>query len=215
MNGFTDVALAGLIYAALSLDHIAVGPFLLSRPVVAGALIGLFLGNGPLGFSAGLVAELLFLSVPPVGLRSSNISIIGGLAALWSVQAYAQRDAALVISLILASLCGWGVTRVEAWARRQNDRFGGWVQDHLKEGRERVLWKAFALWMGLWFLKAWAFFVALGVLGQSAVDAALRTLPLHALEKLDAGAGLLPAACFASAAAYFWGRVRPVVEEKP
>lgn len=209
------VLFAGLIYAFLCLDHIAVGPFLFSRPVVVGAAVGWSLGNAPLGFSAGLATELLFISVPPVGLRSSNISVIGALAALWTVQAFAQREAALILSLSLSAFCGWLVTQADRWVRRQNDRFGDWITDHLKEGRERVLWKALFLWAALWFLKAWVFFVAFGFLGQAAVDGLLRHLPLHVLDALDAGARLLPVACFASAAAYFWDRFRPVREDKP
>jgi fructoselysine/glucoselysine PTS system EIIC component len=208
-----SVILSGFVYALLSLDHIAMGPFLLSRPVVVGTLVGAALGNAPLGFSAGLAVELLFISVPPVGLRAADISIVGALAALWSVQAYAQRDAALLLSLALAAPCGWLATAGDRWVRRRNDVFGDWILGHLREGRERVLWKAFLLWVGLWFLKAWLFFIAFGFLGQSVVDALLARLPLGVLDALDRGTRLLPVACFAAAAAYFWDRLRPAGEK--
>jgi mannose/fructose/N-acetylgalactosamine-specific phosphotransferase system component IIC len=210
-----SVLLAGLLYALLSLDHIAVGPFLLSRPVVAGTVVGAVLGNGPLGFTAGWIVELMFISVPPVGLVAEDISIVGALTALWTVEARSPRDAALLLSVILAVLCGRLVTEADRWVRRQNDKFGDWILGHLKEGRERILWKAFSVWAGLWFLKNWVVFAALGYLGQAAVDALLRFLPLRALTGLDAGARFLPLAAFAAAAAYFWNRLKPAREDRP
>jgi mannose/fructose/N-acetylgalactosamine-specific phosphotransferase system component IIC len=209
-----SVILAGFIYALLSLDQIAVGPFLLSRPVVVGSLVGAALGNGPLGFSVGLAVELLFISVPPVGLRSSDVSLVGGLAALWSIQAYSARDGAPLLALLLAAPCGWAVTEADRWVRRHNDRFGDWILGHLREGRERFLWEAFSLWAGLWFMKAWIVFLTFGFIGQALVDAGLRFLPLRVLAGLDAGTRLLPAACFAAAAGYFWNRLRPPRETK-
>src|SRR5258707_3797725 len=115
------------MYALLSLDLIAVGPFLLSRPLVVGAAVGAALGNGPLGFSVGLAAELFSIAVPPVGLAAGDVAIVGGLAALWSVEAFSQRGAAPMLSLCLAILCGWGGTEADRWIPRPNDRFGDWI----------------------------------------------------------------------------------------
>jgi mannose/fructose/N-acetylgalactosamine-specific phosphotransferase system component IIC len=210
-----SLLLAGFIYALLSLDQNAAGPFLLSRPVVTGAAVGAALGNAPLGFAAGLMTELLSVSVPPVGLASGDVSVIGGLAALWSVEAFSQRGAALLLALGLAIPAGWAVTVLDRRIRRQNDRFGDWILGHLTEGRERVLWQALAVWAGLWFLKAWAMFIALGFLGQRLVDAALRFLPVRTLQGLDDGARFLPVAAFAAALGYFWNRLKPPQEGKP
>lgn len=208
-----NVIIAGLLYALLGLDQIAVGPFLLSRPVVVGSVIGAVLGNGPLGFSAGLAAELLFIAVPPVGLTAADLGIVGGLAAVWSLGASVHRDATLLVSLTLAAPCGWAVTEGDRWVRRHNDKFGDWVLGHLTEGRERILWEALALWAGLWFLKAWAVFAAFGFVGQGLVDGVMHVLPVRTLDGLDAGARLLPVAGFAAALSYFWGRLRPPREE--
>ena len=153
--------------------------------------------------------------MPPVGLASADLSIVGALAALWSIQASAHREATLLISLLLAAPCGWAVTEGDRWVRRHNDKFGDWILGHLKEGRERVLWKALALWAGLWFAKSWVAFVALGFLGQEIVNGLLNHLPVRVLYGLDAGARFLPAACFAAALSYFWGRLRPRRAEAP
>ena len=200
----------GLVYAVLNLDHIAVGPFLFSRPVVVGSVVGAVLGNAPLGFSAGLSAQLMLISLPASGPAAVvDLALVGGLAALWAVDAWASRGAALTLSLLLAMPAGWAAGRVDVWIRRQNDRMGDWILERLTRGRERVLWKALAFWSALWFVKAWAVFSAVGCLGQRAVDLLLQHLPLRLLESLDRGADMLPIIGFSAALVHFWNRLTP------
>jgi mannose/fructose/N-acetylgalactosamine-specific phosphotransferase system component IIC len=207
--------LAGLVYAFLNLDQIAVGPFLLSRPLVVGSIIGAVLGNAPLGFTAGLSAELMLISVPSSGPAATDLALIGGLAAFWAVEAYASRGAAVVLALLLAVPCGWASRRADLLIRRQNDRFGDWIVDGLTAGRERILWKALATWSALWFVKAWVVFAAVSFLGLKVVDWCLNRFPLRVLDGLDRGADLFLVVGFAAALSHFWGRLRPVRTEQP
>jgi mannose/fructose/N-acetylgalactosamine-specific phosphotransferase system component IIC len=200
----------GLIFAVLNLDHIAVGPFLLSRPVVVGSAIGAALGNAPLGFTAGLSVELMLISVPSSGPAAAvDLALAGGLAALWSVDAWASRGAALTLSLLLAMPAGWAAARADRWIRRQNDLMGDWILERLTRGRERILWKALAFWSVLWFVKAWAVFAAAGCGGQVIVDVLLRHLPLPLLERFDRSADLLPIIGFSAVLVHFWNRLTP------
>ena len=206
--------LAGFVYAFLNLDQIAVGPFLLSRPLVVGSVIGAVLGNAPLGFTAGLSAELMLISVPSSG-PAADLSLVGGLAALWAVEAYASRGAAVVLSLLLAVPCGWASRRADLLIRRQNDRFGDWIVDGLTAGRERILWKALAAWSTLSFVKAWVIFSAVSFLGMKVVDGFLSRLPPRILDGLDRGADLFLVVGFAAALSHFWGRLSPVRTDQP
>lgn len=62
-----DYLLAGLIAMLTGLDRVALVQFMISRPLVAGPLTGLVLGNPLLGLEIGMLLELLWLGRLPVG----------------------------------------------------------------------------------------------------------------------------------------------------
>lgn len=65
-----DIARLSLLGGLLGLDGTAVGQFMLSRPLVAGALAGLAVGNVAQGALVGMILELyLLVSVPSGGAR--------------------------------------------------------------------------------------------------------------------------------------------------
>jgi len=63
----TELLLLGLLGGIVALDGTAAGQFMVSRPLVSATLAGWLLGEPALGLAAGLVMELLFLPVLPVG----------------------------------------------------------------------------------------------------------------------------------------------------
>lgn len=71
--------------ALLKLDNTYVGQFLISRPVFAGALLGLLAGDFCSGVQIGLFAEMLVLDHVPVGGHVPPASII------WTVSALAMK----------------------------------------------------------------------------------------------------------------------------
>ncbi|MDR2443927.1 MAG: PTS sugar transporter subunit IIC [Deltaproteobacteria bacterium] len=66
-----------LLAALLNLDRQAVAQFGLARPIVTGALMGLFTGQVTIGLNLGFWTELLWLTRPPLG---GHVSPNGGLA---------------------------------------------------------------------------------------------------------------------------------------
>jgi len=56
-----------LLGGLLALDGTSVGQFMLSRPLVAGGLVGWVLGDPALGFTIGAVLELYLLVSFPTG----------------------------------------------------------------------------------------------------------------------------------------------------
>ena len=65
-----ELALIALVGGVLALDATSVGQFMLSRPLVAGALTGWMLGDPALGLLIGTVLELyLLVSFPSGGAR--------------------------------------------------------------------------------------------------------------------------------------------------
>jgi mannose/fructose/N-acetylgalactosamine-specific phosphotransferase system component IIC len=76
--------LSALVYGIFSLDHFTVGPFLLSRPLVMGSLVGFFSGHLSEGVSLGVLAECLWVRVPPIGAGQWDVGLAVALAGVWA-----------------------------------------------------------------------------------------------------------------------------------
>jgi mannose/fructose/N-acetylgalactosamine-specific phosphotransferase system component IIC len=70
-----EILRLGILGGLLGLDETAVGQFMLSRPLVAGALAGWMLGDASAGVAIGAMLELyLLVSFPTGGARSPEAS---------------------------------------------------------------------------------------------------------------------------------------------
>jgi PTS system mannose-specific IIC component len=97
----------------LGLDGTSVGQFMLSRPLVAGALVGWVLGDPVLGFAVGAILELyLLVSFPTGGSRFAE----GATAAVVAVASAAGSTApgalplAVAVGLVWGQLGGFSIT---------------------------------------------------------------------------------------------------------
>jgi mannose/fructose/N-acetylgalactosamine-specific phosphotransferase system component IIC len=81
-----SVFLSALAYGLLSLDHFTVGPFLLSRPLVVGSVVGFLCGHAGEGVALGLLAECLWVRVPPVGAGQWDVGLSVALAGVWAFE---------------------------------------------------------------------------------------------------------------------------------
>lgn len=128
------LAALALLGGLVALDGTSVGQFMLSRPLVAGALGGLLAGAPSQGVIAGLVLEALHLAVLPVGAARYPE---GGPAALVAGALYASADPAsaaeapiagatgLLVIVLFALAWEWvGAATVERM-RHFNVRFAG------------------------------------------------------------------------------------------
>jgi mannose/fructose/N-acetylgalactosamine-specific phosphotransferase system component IIC len=200
------LALSGVLYAFLSLDHIAAGHFMLSRPIVVGPLVGWALGDGGLGLLAGIIVELMWVHVIPVGIWPVDTTAMAGLSITWTiVSGYAGRPA-LVVALLMALPAGMIVRYVDIAIRRRNEIFIPWITRRLEAGDETVLWKAVSIGIFLWFVKAWVLFVVLGFAGQFIVDQVLVRCPARLWAGLDFAGRTLPLLALGSVMNYFFTR---------
>lgn len=78
---WTDILLASLWGGIVATDTTALLQIMISRPIIACSMIGLMLGNFPLGFTIGILAELLYISELPVGAAKFSESNVGATAA--------------------------------------------------------------------------------------------------------------------------------------
>jgi mannose/fructose/N-acetylgalactosamine-specific phosphotransferase system component IIC len=101
----TELLVLGGLGGLLSLDGTAVGQFMVSRPLVAGALTGWVLGDAALGLTVGAVLELyLLVSFPTGGARFPE----GSTATVVAVAAAAPFSGAGAVAIAAAVGLVWG-----------------------------------------------------------------------------------------------------------
>lgn len=100
-----DILLATLLGGLLALDATSVGQFMVSRPLVAGAIAGWALGDVALGVTVGALLELyLLVSFPTGGSRFPE----GPTATVVAVAAATTADVAGALPLAVAVGLVWG-----------------------------------------------------------------------------------------------------------
>jgi len=111
-----------LLGGVLALDATSVGQFMVSRPLVAGAMAGAVLGDMGLGLSVGVVLELyLLVAFPTGGSRFPE----GSTAAVVAVAAASAGDPDGALPLGIAIGLAWGHVggRSITALRKLNGRF--------------------------------------------------------------------------------------------
>ena len=100
-----EILLATFLGGLLALDATSVGQFMVSRPLVAGAIVGWALGDLATGMTVGALLELyLLVSFPTGGSRFPE----GATATVVAVAAAAGSEAAGALPLALAVGLVWG-----------------------------------------------------------------------------------------------------------
>jgi len=145
------VILAVLIAGLLAVERKAFLQAMISRPLIAGTLIGLALGEPGAGLALGAALELFFLGGVNLGAPLPDNELLSAVAAASCGCALAQRSSlpvtaalavAVLVSLPLAKLGKYGdevSERVNAWAAAHAERQG--------QVKTRLRYNLFGLWM--------------------------------------------------------------------
>lgn len=95
----------GIIPALLcGLDRLACGQFMISRPIVAGPLTGLFLGDLHAGLLAGACLELLWMGILPMGATippDDTQATVAATVALTAFSAQSSYSADTLLPLVI------------------------------------------------------------------------------------------------------------------
>lgn len=139
----SDLLLTGIISGGLHLDRTAAFQFLISRPIVASVITGLALSEPAVGLGAGLVLELLWLGIHPLGTSvppdDTVVAIVvpaGVILAGRSVEAIVLDEPtavlalAILLALPLALLGKW----IDIGLRKLNGRFLKAAREGAKDG---------------------------------------------------------------------------------
>lgn len=131
MSALQTLGLLGVGTAA-GLDLVSGPQVLLARPIVAGTLAGLVLGDLPAGILVGGALELFALEVLPVGATRYPDHGPGTIGAVWLCHQAGLFGAgyAVLLALLCSELGGWSLQLI----RRANGRALARMSDRLDRG---------------------------------------------------------------------------------
>ena len=126
---FLTVLAAIFLAALINIDRQACGQFMLSRPLISGLIMGLFLGEPIAGIWLGVSLELLWLAalplggtIPPNSSLSLSSLIIAWALTPFSGEKFADTSQGLVICFLLNPLWAYLFIYLEKWNRYFADK---------------------------------------------------------------------------------------------
>ena len=139
----------------ISLDATVFGQFMISRPIVAGPVIGWLCGDVKTGLLIGALIELLWVGVVPVGVGVPPDSAIVCIVA--TALAANKAPAAVAIAIIFSVPLGILSKRLDIAHRKWNRIFLPVIENGIKSGRYYIL--TFVIWLGVFlsFIKSFLF----------------------------------------------------------
>ena len=136
---FYQWTLAAAIAVICGLDRLAFAQVMISRPIVAGPLTGIFLGEPLLGLQVGMLTELLWLGRLPVGATippdDTQIAVGGTFLATFLTAAGSDPEPVnIAIGLLVAMPLAKSGQLFDHMARRANDLVSQRAERFLQAG---------------------------------------------------------------------------------
>ncbi len=166
-----DILLIGLIGGALHLDRTAAFQFMVSRPIVASVIAGSVLGEPMVGLGSGLVLELLWLGIHPLGTSIPpddtvvSVAVPAGViladrltGSILGLDTAAVLALAILVSLPLAAVGKW----MDIGLRKLNGSFLNRAREGVKAGDHSAIGRQVAKSL-LAIFSAFAVLTAIGV----------------------------------------------------
>jgi PTS system mannose-specific IIC component len=129
-----------LLGALLGLDVVSFPQAMVSRPIVAATLAGVFLGNPPSGLLIGVVLEMIALDTLPFGASRypewGSAGVVGG--ALFAAQPSGMPGAlpaAMLAALLTARISGWSMVLLRRFIAWRLER----TRDSIEQGSRDAL----------------------------------------------------------------------------
>lgn len=137
-------AIGALIAVLLGLDRTAVGQFMISRPIVAGPLTGLLLGDPLVGLQIGALVELLWIGRLPVGAAippdDTQVAVASTVLAVAAGSIYHVEGTVLILFCVLVVMPLGIIGQVfDRLARKANADLHRRAQSTLAKGRTDVV----------------------------------------------------------------------------
>ncbi|NLM17719.1 MAG: PTS sugar transporter subunit IIC [Candidatus Riflebacteria bacterium] len=170
MHHLSASLLVALIGGVVDLDSTAAWQFMISQPIVAAPLTGLFLGNIygealpalKLGLLVGIILQLLWIeklplgmNVPPDAALASVLSVALGFISGQHYVNYAEKEVCYTLALLSSIALGLLGRGLDIFVRRINTELDAWVTVKIEEGSFWAI--SFGQTLGAFFTFAKAF----------------------------------------------------------
>jgi PTS system mannose-specific IIC component len=204
--------LTALIGAFVDLDSTATWQVMISQPVVAAPLTGLFLGHAfgdaasglKLGLMVGTILQLVWIeqlplgmNVPPDAALASVLSVALGFTAGHSYSTYTEREVCYTVALLLAVALGLFGRSLDILIRRINTKIDAWVLEKVRSGQLYAVASGHSLGGFMTFSKAFLFCFLTVYLGTEPLRYFIQSLNFNQSTGFIVIQGLLPAVGFA------------------
>ncbi len=182
--------LLGLLAGIGIWDGRVLGQTMLERPIVLGPLVGLILGNVPLGITMGASVELVMMGIVGIGSATPPDVVSGSiLATAFAIMSGLDTGTAIALALPIATL-GQLLGILD---RTVNLVFARWADKGAAEGDPKAVERALWTGAGLFFISSFLV-VFLGVLlGSATIGAFVDWLPAFITNGFSVASGMLPA----------------------
>lgn len=190
---FEQIIIIALIGGLISLDVTVLGQWMISRPLVSGMIIGTYLGNPWAGFKVGVIIELLFINVIPVGVAVPlDASVVAVLSAAWYMLVNDVSMAAMVMAVCLAIPAGILFKTIDIGMRRRNVFMVHWVDSWVKRGKEKRIPLLIYIGIVLTFMRSFIFYSIMLFPGCFIINYLIEHLPTQMLQGLRLSSEVLP-----------------------
>ncbi|MDD3001383.1 MAG: PTS sugar transporter subunit IIC [Candidatus Riflebacteria bacterium] len=203
--------LIALIGGIVDLDSTATWQFMISQPIVAAPLTGLFLGNLygeaamglKLGLMVGVILQLLWIeqlplgmNVPPDAALASVLSVALGFIAGHSYETYSEREVCYTVALLLSVALGLLGRSLDMFVRRLNTSVDNWVNQKIEDNQFWAISLGHTLGGIFTFTKAFIFCFLIVWFGVEPLKYFTQTISLKHSSGFIVVQGLLPAVGF-------------------
>ena len=177
MESFTPYLLGAGMAVLLGLDRTAALQIMISRPLVAGPLVGILLGNPLTGLTVGMLLELLWLCRMPVGAsipHDDTQVTIGATTLAIALSGTVGRGVGLTLCALLVALPLGKVGQfVERRVRLWNQRLSAAAQQSLNLGEFPAIARLHLLGLGNFALGALTTYTVIVLSGRWLIIAGL------------------------------------------
>lgn len=174
-----------------------------NRPILAGTITGICLGDVKSGIMIGASLELVYLgSISLGGVMPQDFGLGSVFGTAFGILLRAKPSVAIALSLPISMLGTIIYQLFKIWATALVPRFATHLKNHNIHAFNR-LWQ----WQRIMFLLMWFMVGFLGIaLGTNAIKELVNAIPAPIMSGLTVAAGMLPAVGFALLMITLWDR---------
>jgi len=161
-----NVFILALIASVCALDVTAFGQFMICRPIFCAPLFGYLAGDIYTGLWIGMIVELVWINVVPLGVAVPiDITSIGVLSTFWACKFFQGSQSAAIWGLFVAVPFAYFYRELDVLGRSLNIKIMHWVEKGIKDGKEARINYGIFLSLFLFLARIYLFYAAVMIVG--------------------------------------------------